>query len=142
MRMPCTRLLHGLDDAASPPVNWLWAIALIRRTSLRRTSIAGGTITKPNSDITGSCITITATRPISDSRSRPTAVISRLSTWRRRLAPVVSRARNSDECRSAKKPRFSLHQLVEHPPLVVGDDAIADARQDHGVAVGRHPLDR
>ena len=35
------------------PVNWLWARPLIRFTSLRSTSIAGGTTTKPSSAITG-----------------------------------------------------------------------------------------
>ena len=91
--------------------------------------------------MTGSWITITMTRPISDIRSRPTAVISRLITWLTAAAPVVSRAMNSDECRSAKKPIFSLQQLVEHAPLVVGDDAVADARQHHGGAVGGKSFD-
>jgi hypothetical protein len=27
-------------------------------------------------------------------------------------------------------------QLVEHAPLVVGDDLVADARQSHGLSVG------
>ncbi len=64
--------------------------------SLRRTSIAGGTTMMLNSDITGSCQAITATRATSVNRSRPIDVTSKLSTWLAAAAPVVSRARNSD----------------------------------------------
>ena len=55
---------------------------------------------------------MTATSAISDSRSRPTALISRLSTCVTEVAPAVSRARNSDECRSEKKPMLSLISLA------------------------------
>ena len=60
----------------------------------------------------GSCITITVTSAISDSRSRPTALISRLSTWVTEVAPAESRARNSEECRSEKKPTLSRISLA------------------------------
>ena len=33
------------------------------------------------------------------------------------------------------------HQLGEQPALVVGEDRVADLRQDHRVPVGRQPLD-
>ena len=33
------------------------------------------------------------------------------------------------------------HQLGEQPALVVGEDGVADLRQDHRVAVGRHALE-
>ena len=54
---------------------------------------------------------MTAQSPISDIRSRPIAVIKRLMTWLTELAPVVSRAMNSDEWRSAKKLIFSRNSL-------------------------------
>ena len=56
------RFLHGLDDARAA-VNCMRAMLRTRATSLRRTSIAGGAATKPAIDITGSCITITMTKP-------------------------------------------------------------------------------
>ena len=83
----------------------------MRFTSLRSTSIAGGATRNPSSAIYGSCISITQTSAISDSTSRPTALISRLSTCVTELAPAVSRARNSDECRSEKKPTLSFISL-------------------------------
>ena len=66
---------------------------------------------KPAIDITGSWTTITMQSPISDIRSRPIAVIRRLITWLTAAAPVVSRAMNSDEWRSAKKPMFCCRSL-------------------------------
>ena len=94
-----------------PPVNCTLMIARTRRTSLRSTIIAGGAMIRPTSDITGSWITITANRPISVSTSRPIEVISSDSTRFVAVAPVVSRAMNSDECRSEKKPMFSVSSL-------------------------------
>ena len=93
------------------PVNCICAMLRTRRISLRRNSNAGGATSKPAIDITGSWITITTQSPMSDIRSRPMAVIIRLITWATALAPVVSRATNSDEWRSAKKPIFSRSSL-------------------------------
>ncbi len=94
-----------------PPVNCMRAMLRTRRASLRRKKIAGGAAIKPASDITGSWVTITIVSPMSDARSRPTAVIRRLMTACTALAPVVSRAMNSDEWRSAKKLIFSRKSL-------------------------------
>ena len=94
-----------------PLVNCRRAMLRTRRTNLRRKKIAGGTTMKPPSDMIGSCVTITMVSPISDMRSRPAAVIRRLITDDTALAPVVSRAMNSDECRSAKKLIFSCSSL-------------------------------
>ncbi len=55
---------------------------------------------------------MTMTSAISDSRSRPMALIRRLSTCVTAVAPAVSRARNSEECRSEKKAMFSLISLA------------------------------
>ncbi len=33
-----------------------------------------------------------------------------------------------------------VHELLEHPPLVVGDDTVADPRQHHRAEIGRQPL--
>ncbi len=55
-------------------------------------------------------------------------------------APVDSRAMNSVECRSEKKPMPSLSSLANTRALIVGDDAVADLRQQHAVAVGGEPL--
>ena len=52
-------------------------------------------------------------------------------TWLAAVAPVVSRAMNSEECRSRKERDVLIDQRVEHPPLVQRDDAVADPRQHH-----------
>ena len=94
-----------------PPVNCMRAMLRTRRMSLRRKNRAGGAMMKPMSDITGSWITITRDNPRSDIRSRPNAVTSRLITWLTAVAPVVSRAMNSDEWRSAKNAMFCRSSL-------------------------------
>ena len=94
------------------PVNWLRASPLMRLTSLRSTSIAGGVTTSPSNDMMGSCITMTTVRLIRSSRSRPIALISELRTSVMDFAPAVSRARNSEECRSEKNPALSLISLA------------------------------
>ncbi len=83
----------------------------MRLIILRRNSIAGGTTTRPISDNHGSCATITLTRAIRVNRSRPIALIRRLSTSVMDLAPEVSRVRNSEECRSEKKLMLSFISL-------------------------------
>ena len=113
----------------------------MRRIILRRISIAGGTTMTLNSDSTGSCTAMTAASPMSESRSRPIDVMSRLSTWLAAAAPVVSRAMNSELWRSAKKPTLCCSSLREHSPLIVGDDPVADAREHDRLAVGGHSLD-
>ena len=80
----------------------------MRRIILRSTMNAGGATMKLKNDMIGSWTTITASRPISESRSRPIAVTSRLMTWLAAAAPVVSRAMNSEECRSEKNATFWL----------------------------------
>ena len=85
----------------------------MRRISLRSTNKAGGATTKAKNDITGSCTTMTVTRPISENRSRPTEVISRLITCVAAAAPADSRMMNSVEWRSEKKPSPSLSSLVK-----------------------------
>ena len=110
MRSPCSASCM-VSMMRVPPVNWICAMLRTRRTSLRRTNMAGGATTRPATDITGSRTTITIESPMSDSRSRPMAVIRRLITWLTALAPVVSRAMNSDEWRSAKKPIFCRNSL-------------------------------
>ena len=69
----------------------------MRRISLRSTKNAGGATTKLKNDINGSCTTITVSSPISDSRSRPSEVISRLMTCVAAAAPALRRAMNSVE---------------------------------------------
>ena len=49
---------------------------------------------------------------ISCSRSRPIALNSRFSESAMDFAPALSRARNSDECRSEKKPMLSFISLA------------------------------
>ena len=68
----------------------------MRRTILRRISIAGGTTMMLNRDMMGSCTAITAASPMSESRSRPIEVMRRFNTWLAAAAPVVSRAMNSE----------------------------------------------
>ncbi len=62
--------------------------------------LIGGAITNANSDMIGSCTTMTMTRPTSVHRSRPTDVIIILRTCATALAPCVRRATNSLEWRS------------------------------------------
>src|SRR6476619_1585983 len=106
----------------------------MRLTSLRSTSIAGGVTTNPSNDMMGSCITMTTVRLIRSRRSRPIALISELRTSVMDFAPAVSRARKSEECPPEKKPDAFAHQLGKQRPLVVGEDRVADLRQDHGMA--------
>ena len=101
---------------------------------------AGGATTKLKNDISGSFTTMTATSPISVRKSRPTEVIKRLITCVQAAAPVDSRAMNSVECRFGEKADAFAEQLGEDAPLVVGDDAVADLRQQYAVAVGREAL--
>ena len=121
-------LLQGLEDARAAGELPL-GDAGMRRISLRRKKNAGGTITKLKSDITGSCTTITVSSPMSDSRSRPTAVMSRLMTWLAAAAPVVEPREEFGRMPVGEEVEVLVQQLVEHPPLVVGDDAVADPRQ-------------
>jgi hypothetical protein len=83
----------------------------MRLIILRRTSIAGGNTMRVAIERSGSWYTITATSPIKESRSRPIEVMSKLSTWVAAAAPGMSRAANSEEWRSAKKPMLSLRSL-------------------------------
>jgi hypothetical protein len=39
------------------------------------------------------------------------------------------------------EPDAFAHQLGKQPPLVVGENGVADLGQDHGVAIGRQTLD-
>ena len=94
-----------------PPVNCMRAMPRTRLISLRKKKNAGGAMIKPPSAMIGSWISITIVSPISDIRSRPIAVMRRLITWLTAAAPVVSRAMNSDEWRSAKKPMSSCNSL-------------------------------
>ena len=114
----------------------------MRRISLRSTKNAGGATTKLKNDISGSCTTITAIRPISDSRSRPTEVISRLMTCVAAAAPVGQPRDEFGRVPVGEEADALVEQLGEHAPLVVGDDAVADLRQQHAVAVGGDALDR
>ena len=111
VRMPCSDSCM-VSMMSAVPVNWLWASPFTRLTSLRRISIAGGTTTRPTNDRIGSCITITPIKPISMNRSRPMALISMLRTSVMDFAPAVSRARNSDECRSEKNAMLSFISLA------------------------------
>ncbi len=72
---------------------------------------------------------MTVASAISESRSRPIEVTSRLSTWLAAAAPVLSRARSSELWRVAEEADVVLQQLREHLALVLGDDPVADARQ-------------
>ncbi len=96
MRMPCSASCM-VSMMRVPPVNCIRAMPRTRRISLRRKKKAGGAMMKPAIDMTGSWITMTIDSPISDIRSRPIAVMSRLITPLTAAAPVVSRAMNSEE---------------------------------------------
>ena len=128
-----------------PPVNCACAMLRMRRTILRSRNIAGGKTISVTANSSGSWITITTIKPASVMKSRPAAMMSRASTCVAAFAPACSRAVNSEECRSVKKPRFLAQQPVEHALLVRRRDAVADARQQHGLAVERgaaHDEDR
>ena len=78
--------------------------------------------------------------PISDIRSRPIAVMRRLITW---LDGGGAGGEPGDEfgrMTVGEEADVFVQQLVEHAPLIVGDDAVADPRQRHGAAVGRQIL--
>ena len=110
MRMPCT-VSCIVSQICAPPVNWLIAIALMRRISLRSTLTEGATTTRNISSSTGSPISITMQLPTTVRRSRPAAETSRLTTTLALFAPAESRARNSDEWRLPKNGSPSLSSL-------------------------------
>ncbi len=110
MRRPC-KASCMVSTIRVPPVICVRAMPRTRRTILRSRINAGGAMMRPAIDMIGSSITITKVRPISDIRSRPTAVMSRLMVWLTAAAPVDRRTINSEECRSAKKPIFSCNNL-------------------------------
>src|SRR4029450_1604005 len=144
----------------------------MRRISLRRKKKAGGATTKVKNDISGSCITMTKTRPINESRSRPTEGISRLMTCVAAAGPGDSGAMHSGEegahqseqlrrrRRRGRQPRDELgrvpigekakaliEQLGKNCALIVGNNVVADTRQHDAVAVrcksfGREQRDR
>jgi len=109
-RKPCS-VSCNVSIVCVPPVNCTLMMARTRRTSLRRNSIAGGAMISPTNAITGSWTIITANRPISVNTSRPRDVISSESARFAAVEPVVSRAMNSEEWRSEKKPMFSVSSL-------------------------------
>ena len=117
MRMPCS-VSCIVSMTRAPPVNCMRAIARTRRISLRRKKNAGGTTMTPAIDSSGSCTTMTIDSATSDIRSRPIAVMSRLITMVTAAVPVVSRAMNSEEWRSAKKPMFSRSSLSNRRRLL------------------------
>ena len=112
MRMPCT-VSCRVSNSARAAGELRCGDRVDAADQLAQHQMAGGAMTKPKSDITGSCITITVTRPISDSKSRPTEVISRFSTCVAAAAPVDSRARNSDRMPVGEEAEAFLQQLVE-----------------------------
>src|SRR5262249_21166040 len=113
----------------------------MRRIILRRISIAGGTTMTLSMDSTGSCTDMTAASPMSESRSRPIDVMRRLSTLLAAAAPVVSRAMNSELGGAGKKAYMMWEHFRDHPPLIVGDDPVADRREHDRLSIGGHSLD-
>ena len=68
----------------------------MRLTSLRNPKITGGTTTNAASDMMGSCTNMTTTRAVSVRKSRPIAVMTRLSAAFAAAAPVDRRASTSE----------------------------------------------
>jgi hypothetical protein len=104
---PCS-VSCKVSIVCAPPVNCTLMIARTRFTILRSMMIAGGATIRPASAITGSWITITANRPIEREHIAPDRGDQQRQHEVRGVAPVVSRAMNSEECRSEKKPMFSV----------------------------------
>ena len=139
MRMPCSASCM-VSMMRVLPVNCICAILRTRRISLRRTNKAGGATTKPATDITGSWTTITIDEP--DQRHQIAAdggdqEIDHLAHG------IGAGGEPGDELRRmavGEEADIFPQQLVEHAPLVVGDDAVADPGQHHGRAIGRQRL--
>ena len=125
-----------------PPVNWLCASPRTRFTILRSTISAGGATTSPNSDITGSCITMTT----------PSAIKCQ-EIAADRGDQEVEDLRDGGRARGHALQEFGrvpvgeeadalAHQFGEHAPLVVGEDGVGDALQDDLLDIGRKALQR
>ena len=113
----------------------------MRFTSLRRISIAGGTTTRPINDSTGSCVTITNDQADQQQHVAP----DRVDQQRQHVGDgFCARCQPRQEFGGMplgiESDAFA-HQLGKQPPLVVGENGVADLGQDHGVAVGRQTLD-
>src|SRR4029078_2973720 len=99
----------------------------MRRIILRSTRNAGGATMKLKNDMIGSWYTITASRPISESRSRPIAVTIRVMTWlpaARGASQFEARARGGA---SRGQPRHELGGM----PLRKERDVLVDQRVEH-----------
>ncbi len=112
----------------------------MRRISLRSTKKAGGATTKLKNDISGSCHTITPTRPISDKQiasERRDQQIDHLRCGRR----AGGQARDEfGRMAVGEEAEAFVEQLGKNGALIVGDDAVADARQHHAESVSGDAL--
>ena len=140
MRMPC-RASCMVSMMRVPPVNCMRAMPRTRRISLRRKNKAGGAMMRPASDMIGSC----DHHHDGEADQRHQIAADRGDEEIDHLADGGGAGgKPGDEFRRmavGKKADVLLQQLVEHAPLIVGDDAVADPRQHDGGTVGRKRLD-
>ena len=112
-----------------------------RTPILRTPNTASGTNISANNESSGSCDTMTTTSPTIVSASRESVVMRRLSTLLADWAMKDCRAMNIGRMRAAVIGDLHPQHLVEDAPLDVGDNAVADPRQDDLLPVGRKALD-
>ena len=107
---------------------------------MRSTKNAGGATTKLKNDISGSCSTIRDER---DQRQEIAAERGDQQVDDLRAGGGAGRKPRDEFGRVpvGKEAQAFAEQLGEHGALIVGDDAVADTREHHRVAVGRDALD-
>ncbi len=140
MRMPCT-VSCMVSRMRVPPVNWLRgdgadaADQLAQHEQRRRHDHEAD-----QRHASGPASTITATRPTSESRSRPTAVTSRLMTW---LAAVGAGGQPRDEfgrVAVGEERRPSLSSLSNMRRWLSATMRLPIRVRMHGLAVSRRAL--
>ena len=141
MRMPCAVSCSN-SIICIAPWNSLDMIDFTRMPILRTPTAARGTNMSAKAASTGSCDTITITRPTMVSASRDSVVMSEIEDGARRLGDERLPGDEFGRVGAAVVDDLHPQHLVENAPLDVGDDAVGDPRQHDLLAIGREALDR
>ena len=113
----------------------------MRFTSLRSTSIAGGATAKPSSAMYGILHQHDDDQRDQRQQIAPDRVDQQVENLGDRIGAGGQPRQKFRRMPLGEEGDAFAHQLGEQPALVVGEDGVADLRQDHGVAVGRRTLE-
>ena len=141
MRMPCA---VSCSDSiiCIAPWNSLAMILRTRMPILRTPTAASGTNISARSDSSGSCDTMTMTSPTIVNAVAGERGDEEVEDVARRLGDERLAGDEFGRMRAAVIADLHPQHLVEDALLDVGDDAVADPRQDDLLAIGRKALDR